>query len=315
MSDKTANRKVQGVNLFGKGQEKDMDIIQRIHSAYPEMTKKQKSIADCLLESPEDIAYITLAQLSQKTSSSELTLLRFCQKVGYSSFLEMKSAFREYTQNMVKLLSSPQYFVPDATITDVSGKSELLRQICREESDSCKEFFASLDLLSIISAAEAIRKSKRIFICAHDISHVLAEFLAARLKLLYFEPKMIDLNNLNDTQEKLEMLTSDDIVIFIAFPKYYYPLGSIAKNAFSRGAQILTITDSVSSPTVQYSKYLLLCHTSTRIFYNSLTLPMALANLLLSYLVIDLGPDYRSRDLSNAPSPENVPASEPKKTE
>lgn len=47
-----------------------MDIIQRIHSAYPEMTKKQKSIADCLLESPEDIAYITLAQLSQKTSSS-----------------------------------------------------------------------------------------------------------------------------------------------------------------------------------------------------------------------------------------------------
>lgn len=151
---------------------------------------------------------------------------------------------------MVKLLSSPQYFVPDATITDVSGKSELLRQICREESDSCKEFFASLDLLSIISAAEAIRKSKRIFICAHDISHVLAEFLAARLKLLYFEPKMIDLNNLNDTQEKLEMLTSDDIVIFIAFPKYYYPLGSIAKNAFSRGAQILTITDSVSSPTV-----------------------------------------------------------------
>ena len=178
-----------------------MDIIQRIHSAYPEMTKKQKSIADCLLESPEDIAYITLAQLSQKTSSSELTLLRFCQKVGYSSFLEMKSAFREYTQNMVKLLSSPQYFVPDATITDVSGKSELLRQICREESDACKEFFASLDLLSIISAAEAIRKSKRIFICAHDISHVLAEFLAARLKLLYFEPKMIDLNNLNDTQE------------------------------------------------------------------------------------------------------------------
>ena len=111
------------------------------------------------------------------------------------------------------------------------------------------------------------------------------------------------------------MLTSDDIVIFIAFPKYYYPLGSIAKNAFSRGAQILTITDSVSSPTVQYSKYLLLCHTSTRVFYNSLTLPMALANLLLSYLVIDLGPDYRSRDLSNAPSPENVPASEPKKTE
>ena len=151
-----------------------------------------------------------------------------------------------------------------------------------------------------LQAAEAIRRSKRIFICAHDISHVLSEFLAARLKLLYFDPQIIDLSSLNDTQEKLEAMTPEDLVIFIAFPKYYYPLGSIAKNAVSRGAQLLTITDSISSPTVQYSKYLLVCHTSTRVFYNSLTLPMAMANLLLSYLVIDLGPDYRSRDLTNA---------------
>ena len=132
------------------------------------------------------------------------------------------------------------------------------------------------------------------------ILHVLAEFLYARLKLLYFDVCLIDLTDLNDTQDKLDMLTSQDLVIFIAFPKYYYPLASIAKNAFSHGATILTITDSVSSPTAQYSKHLLVCYTATRVFYNSLTLPMAMANLLLSYLVIDLGPDYRSRDLSNA---------------
>jgi DNA-binding MurR/RpiR family transcriptional regulator len=275
-----------------------MDIIQTIHTLYPEMTKKQKSIADCLLESPEDISYITLAQLSQRTSSSELTLLRFCQKVGCANFLELKNAFREYTQNMVKLLSSPQYFVPDATITDVEGKSELLRQVCREESEACKDFFSSLDLLSLISTAEAIRSSKRVFICAHNISHILAEFLEARLQLLYFDASLIDLDDLQDTENKLEQLTPEDLVIFIAFPKYYYPLGSIAKNAFSRGSTILTITDSMSSPTVQYSKYMLICHTATRVFYNSLTLPMALLNLLLSYLVIDLGPDYRSRDLN-----------------
>ena len=117
-----------------------MDVIQKIHSVYPEMTKKQKSIADCLLESPEDISYITLAQLSQKTSSSELTLLRFCQKIGYANFLEMKNAFREYTQTMVKLLSSPQYFVPDATITDINGKSELLRQIVGKNRKRVRNF-------------------------------------------------------------------------------------------------------------------------------------------------------------------------------
>ena len=275
-----------------------MDIIQTIHTLYPEMTKKQKSIADCLLEAPEDISYITLAQLSQRTSSSELTLLRFCQKVGCANFLELKNAFREYTQNVVKMLSSPSYFVPDATITDVEGKSELLRQVCREESDACKDFFSSLDLIALISAAEAICNGKRIFICAHNISHILAEFLKARLRLLNFDASLINLDDLQDTENTLEQLTPEDLVIFIAFPKYYYPLGSIAKNAFSRGSTILTITDSMSSPTVQYSKHMLICHTATRVFYNSLTLPMALLNLLMSYLVIDLGPDYRTRDLN-----------------
>ena len=122
--------------------------------------------------------------------------------------------------------------------------------------------------------------------------------MEARLRLLNFDASLINLDDLQDTENTLEQLTPEDLVIFIAFPKYYYPLGSIAKNAFSRGSTILTITDSMSSPTVQYSKHMLICHTATRVFYNSLTLPMALLNLLMSYLVIDLGPDYRTRDLN-----------------
>ena len=59
--------------------------------------------------------------------------------------------------------------------------------------------------------------------------------MAARLKLLYFDPQIIDLSSLNDTQEKLEAMTPEDLVIFIAFPKYYYPLGSIAKTPSRAG--------------------------------------------------------------------------------
>lgn len=278
-----------------------MDIVQKTRELYPTLTKKQKTIADCLLESPEDMCYITLAQLSQRTGATELTLLRFCKKLGFDSFLELKNAFREHTQEMVRTLSSTDYFIPDPTIVNPEGKAELLRQICREEAEACQEFFSSLDPLSIISCAEEIRRGKRIFLCAHDISRVLALFLEARLKLLYFQAQFVDLTSLSQTQDMLQQVGPEDVVIFITFPKYYYPLASIAKNAASRGAVILTVTDSVSSPSTQYSRRLLLCRTATKVFYNSLTLPMALLNLLLSYLVIDMGPDYQKRDLNTAP--------------
>ena len=64
-----------------------MDILEHIQELYPTLTKKQKTIADYLIANPEEISYVTLAQLSQQTRSSELTLLRFCQKLGCSTLL------------------------------------------------------------------------------------------------------------------------------------------------------------------------------------------------------------------------------------
>lgn len=57
-----------------------MDILEHIQELYPNLTKKQKSIADYLTANPEEISYITLAQLSQQTQVSELTLLQLLPK-------------------------------------------------------------------------------------------------------------------------------------------------------------------------------------------------------------------------------------------
>ena len=82
-----------------------MDILEHLQELYPTLTKKQKTIADYLIANLEEISYITLAQLSHQTGTSELTLLRFCQKLGCSSFLDLKEQFRDYTQKMIKQAS------------------------------------------------------------------------------------------------------------------------------------------------------------------------------------------------------------------
>lgn len=258
--------------------------------------QKQKNIADYLTANPGDICYITLAQLSQKTSSSELTLLRFCQKVGCESFLDLKNEFRGYTQHMIKQVSAPAYFVPDHTSGTTSQKQSLILDICKLEAVAAADFFSNINVEHITSVAGAIKKSKRIFIFAHDISKIPGEFLVSRLKLLYLNASLVDLEDISGTQQQLEELTENDMVIFFSFPKYYFPLESIAKKAAEAGAVILTIADSISSPAANFSHYLLLCQTTTKIFYNSLTLPVALVNLLVSYLAVDVMPPARRQD-------------------
>ena len=261
-----------------------MDILEHLQKLYPALTKKQKTIADYLIANPEEISYITLAQLSHQTGTSELTLLRFCQKLGYSNFLDLKEQFRDYTQKMIKQASSSSFFLPERTSGEDTEREQMLHEICNTEAVVFSDFITNINLESVIKASDEIRKSTRIYIFAHDISLVPGKFLQV-------------------TQKIIQQLTDGDLVIFFSFPRYYFPIGNIAKKAAKSGVPILTITDSDTSPAAAHSTLLLLCPTSTKLFYNSMTAPMAMLNILASCLVIDsVSPSERQIFIDTLPS-------------
>ena len=230
-----------------------MDILEHLQKLYPALTKKQKTIADYLLANPEEISYITLAQLSHQTGTSELTLLRFCQKLGYSNFLDLKEQFRDYTQKMIKQASSSSFFLPERTSGEDTEREQMLHEICNTEAAVFSDFITNINLESVIKASDEIRKSTRIYIFAHDISLVPGKFLQSRLEILYLNSALIDLSDLEVTQKIIQQLTDGDLVIFFSFPRYYFPIGNIAKKAAKSGVPILTITDSDTSPAAAHS--------------------------------------------------------------
>ena len=130
-----------------------------------------------------------------------------------------------------------------------------------------------------------------------------ANFYRAVLEILYLNSALIDLSDLEVTQKIIQQLTDGDLVIFFSFPRYYFPIGNIAKKAAKSGVPILTITDSDTSPAAAHSTLLLLCPTSTKLFYNSMTAPMAMLNILASCLVIDsVSPSERQIFIDTLPS-------------
>ena len=59
-----------------------MDIIKRIESHYPDMTRKQKQIADFLLQNQDTLTFITLKELSVQVGVTEITILNLCKRLG-----------------------------------------------------------------------------------------------------------------------------------------------------------------------------------------------------------------------------------------
>lgn len=269
-----------------------MDLYQNIEKFYPNLTSRQKEVADYMISHPEDICYVTLKSLSERLSVSELTILRMCKKLGFDNYIELKNAFRIHTQNLVKNSSNSNFFVLDMPFSKQGDKEELLQQICVNEMAKSTNFYSALDGKKILKAARKIIDAKNIFICFHGVSRIMADTLYLHLSHLGIGCSYIHPEDMDNVQANLVRMKPGDLLIGISFPKYFTLIGSITDYAEQKGVDIVTITDSLNSPAVTKNSLNFICNTATKLFYNSLALPVALINLLASGIVIEMSTKY-----------------------
>ncbi|CAM3024148.1 SIS domain-containing protein [Sporolactobacillus spathodeae] len=62
----------------------------RIQSAYPHLSEKEQKIADYILEHPEDTVHSSINQLSARINVADATVFRFCRRLSFKGFQEMK---------------------------------------------------------------------------------------------------------------------------------------------------------------------------------------------------------------------------------
>src|SRR5579875_1041066 len=62
----------------------------RLQSAYGTLRAAEQRVADFVLAHPDELIYLTVTELADRTSTSESTVVRLCQKIGYKGYQEFK---------------------------------------------------------------------------------------------------------------------------------------------------------------------------------------------------------------------------------
>lgn len=270
-----------------------MDMITKIRSKYPDLTRKQKLIADYMLENIEKMSFLTLKELSEELDVTEVTILNACGALGFSSFNEVKYESRKYLSLMEKVnlhrdMVYLSNYIPEY---ELANQKALLKNIVQEELGQMESFAESLDMDLMFSAAELFLSAPKIVLCGRGISKLLADFLAIRLAGVDIASTVMD-TELNDSiHAALPMFDESTLVVTISFPDYYFMTDKIAEHAAKEGCKVLVITDSQNAPIVRFASQTLLVPSSTRLFLNTVSIPMALINVLTSAL--DIVNSYR----------------------
>ena len=84
------------------------ELLVKIRFLLPSLPRAEKEFAQALLEQPKEVVKRTLAAAAAETGSSEASVIRFCKRMGFDGYSDLKRAIenaREEQENVPETIS------------------------------------------------------------------------------------------------------------------------------------------------------------------------------------------------------------------
>lgn len=254
------------------------------------MTKTQSMIFSYMLNHPEAVCYNTLRDLANRIGVSEVSVLNVCRRLGCSGYAEMKQVFREYLSEHLREAFGRDYTLETVDENTCGDRRATLASMFDLEQSALKELFASVSEEQMFACAHRLMEAREVLLFGHDASKIMADYFAHRLNYLRINATSIKLGDSDTVQTSLASVGPKDVLVLFSFPPYYQPVSNVARYGDFCGAGVITITDSEKSPAVIKNACNFFCPTKAKFFFNSLTAPVSLINVLTSCIALEMGP-------------------------
>jgi DNA-binding MurR/RpiR family transcriptional regulator len=264
---------------MSQGLKPTTDLSNRIQQVYPSLSSGHRRAADFVLQHPLDVATMTIEGLAEGSGTSNATVTRFVRTLGYGSYGEFRGA-----------LSAALKFAHDPVDSFARARSEAgstFATFVAALADQVANLQAARDGLAEVAvtrAVELLLKAPRVFIAASGASQHVASFLEDGLAL-YLDADVIFAASRTGPERAIRHLMSarpDDLVVAISVPRYSRATLDLASFAKERGAALLALTDSPTSPLAPIADVTLFAPARSRLLPNSPTAVFALADALIA---------------------------------
>ena len=254
------------------------DVLGVIREKLSEMSKGQRRLATVIIEDTERAAYLTAAALGALAGVSESTVVRFATELGYGGYPHLQRAIQE----MLRTRLTPNQRI-DAMGKRV-GDADPVEKVMGSDMARIKYTMEHIDRTALSDAVNALLEADNIFLFGARSASMLAGFLGLNLGLIFDNVKNLQPTSASEVFEQLLPIGPRDVLFAISFPRYSQKLVKAVRYAHDRGAKVIALTDSVTSPIAGDADYLLTAQSDMAAFADSLVAPLSIINTVITMI-------------------------------
>ncbi|WP_250675148.1 MurR/RpiR family transcriptional regulator [Paraclostridium ghonii] len=249
-------------------------LIDDIQKQYPRLSKGQKLIAQYLISSYDKVAFMTASKLGEEVGVSESTVVRFANALGFSGYPKLQDALQELIKNKLTTVQRVEMN------HEYSDDCKILSKVLKSDIDNIKDTLENLDESMFQQASDKLLNARKIYILGMRSSFSVAQYLGFYLDIILDNVHIIRMD-MGDAFEQVVRITEDDVVVAISFPRYSKKSYQVVDYARSKGAHIISMTDSLFAPIATVADTTLLVKSNMASFVDSLVPALSLCNALI----------------------------------
>ncbi len=243
-------------------------VFENIRANYEEIFSAEKKVADYILKNPENTIRLNVSELAELSGTSDATVIRLCQHLGYKGFYQMKL-------QLAHDLGSEQLFSGNIQPKDPDNGDDVLKEVAsnimhakanvdNEVLKKCVELILNCDTVHLVAAGNSIPSSIDFAFRLGRVGiHTNSSFMPEQ-----------QLNGVNLGSDK-------DIMIGISHSGSSKQVLQAFELAKKRNMITISITDLLGSPITKISDYSL----STGIEFSSVYIFGAASHIYISVIL------------------------------
>ena len=248
--------------------DEQIDILERIHAAYYQLTSTERKVADLVLAQPSQVQFMSITQLADECGTAEATVSRFCRRLNLKGF----NAFKiELARHSASTSAKPKDREPNSLVNRSL-------EVGRLASDAVYQTIELVEPKQVLRAVELIESAQHVVCIGSGGSMIMATECAHLFSTVSGNFQAVPDSHLQ--MSAVATMGQGDVVMLFSYSGATTNGLQVLELAKARGISTILVTRFHKSPAAKLADVVLRCGSNESPFQFG-SVPARIAQLVV----------------------------------